>query len=330
MISCPVQTRLYERGRVIEQDFPFDALAGHLREHPESFAWVDLYQPQEADLAAVAAEFQLHPLAVEDALGEHERPKLDHYPGHLFVNVYAVEYRPADAGPQAHKAEISAFVTRRVLITVRKAPSDVRRLVERWDSEPDLAVQGGVNYLVYGLLDLVVDGQYAAARQIDEAMDAVEDVMLGEGGAPRPVRRRGFAQRRALAALRRAVAPMPDVVNEVNKAEIELVNDHLKPYYRDVEDHAKRTVESIEHSLTRINELLDADLAEQSNVLNDVTRKLAAWAAIIAVPTALTGYFGQNLPYPGFGKFWGFVQSLTLIVVSAGALYFYLKKRGWL
>lgn len=330
MISCPVQTRLYAEGRVIEQDFGFDALAGHLREHPASFAWVDLYQPQPADLAAVAEEFDLHPLAVEDALAEHERPKLDHYPGHLFINVYAVEYRPAETGPRTDKTEISAFITKRVLITVRKADSDVRRLIERWDTEPHLAVQGGVNYLVYGLLDLVVDGQYAAARAIDEAMDSVEDVMLGEGGAPRPVRLRGFALRRALAALRRAVAPMPDLVHEVDRAEIELVNDHLKPYYRDVEDHAQRTVESIEHSLTRINELLDADLAEQSNVLNDVTRKLAAWAAIIAVPTALTGYFGQNLPYPGFGKFWGFLQSLALIAVSASALFFYLKKRGWL
>ncbi|BCJ41892.1 magnesium transporter CorA [Actinoplanes ianthinogenes] len=325
-----MQTRLYERGRVIEQDFDFGALAGHLRERAESFAWVDLYQPQQADLAAVADEFGLHPLAVEDALAEHERPKLDHYPGHLFVNVYAVEYQPADSGPQVHKTEISAFITDRVVITVRKSPSDVRRLIERWDAEPDLAAKGGVNFLVYGLLDLVVDGQYSAARSIDEAMDSVEDVLLVAGGAPREVRMRGYEQRRALAALRRAVAPMPDVVNEVNRAEIELVNDHLKPYYRDVEDHAKRAVESIEHSLTRINELLDADLAEQSNVLNDVTRKLAAWAAIIAVPTALTGYFGQNLPYPGFGQLWGYAQSMTLIVLTATGLFFYLKKRGWL
>jgi magnesium transporter len=329
-ISCPVQTRLYAEGRVTEQDFGFDELAGHLRDHPDAVAWIDLYQPAEADLAAVAGEFGLHPLAVEDALGEHERPKLDRYPDHLFVNVYAVEYHPAADGQQIRKAEISAFITERVLITVRKASSDVDRIEQHWDADAALAAKGGVNYLVYGLLDLVVDGQYAAARAVDEAMDSVEDEMLGEGGAPRPVRMRGFAQRRALAALRRAVAPMPDVVAEVNRAEIELVNDHLKPYYRDVEDHARRTVESIEHSLTRINELLDADLNEQSNVLNDITRKLAAWAAIIAVPTALTGYFGQNLPYPGYEKPWGFVQSMTLIVISAGGLYFYLKKRGWL
>jgi magnesium transporter len=140
----------------------------------------------------------------------------------------------------------------------------------------------------------------------------------------------GFALRRSLAQLRRAVAPMQDVVAAMMRPDGDLLDDKLRPYYRDVEDHAERALESIEHSLTRITELLDADLNEQSNILNDITRKLAAWAAIIAVPTALTGYFGQNLPYPGYQKTWGFVESTALIIVLATGLYFYLKKRGWL
>ncbi len=316
---------------MVEEDFGYDALAGHLRDHPDSVGWLDLLEPSAEDLAAVAAEYGLHPLAIEDALAAHERPKLDRYPDHLFVNVYAVFFDHPGGGPAgAHKVEISAFVTERVLITVHKNEGDVGKLIERWDTDAELAAAGGVNFLLYGLFDVVVDSQYAAARQVDEAMDDVEDSMLGEGGAPRAVRMRGFALRRALAQLRRAVAPMQDVVAEVNRPDSGLVDEGLRPYYRDVEDHAERALESIEHSLTRITELLDADLSEQSNVLNDITRKLAAWAAIIAVPTALTGYFGQNLPYPGFGKVWGFVQSTTLIIVFATGLYLYLKKRGWL
>jgi magnesium transporter len=109
-----------------------------------------------------------------------------------------------------------------------------------------------------------------------------------------------------------------------------LVTQELEPYYRDVDDHARRATDAIETARERINSLLEADLNEQSNELNNVTRKLAAWAAIIAVPTALTGYFGQNVPYPGYEKWWGFLLSLGLMAVAAGGLYWYLKRRGWL
>lgn len=286
---------------------------------PGAVQWLDLHDPGPEDLRGVAERFGLHPLAVEDALQEHERPKIDKYHNHLFLNVYAVGFDPAD-GPR--KMEISAFVMPRVLVTVRKSDLDLESLLEDWAEAP------GVDSLVHRLLDLVVDGQYRIAQRIDEAMDAVEDRMLGDGPAPRDVRRHGFVLRRGLATLRRAVAPMPDVVRDVAR---ELAPEgHLRPYYRDVEDHARQAVDLLEHSRVRITELLDDDLAEQSNELNVVTRKLAAWAAIIAVPTALTGYFGQNLPYPGFGVWWGFLLSSALIVLSAGGLYVFLKRRGWL
>jgi magnesium transporter len=123
---------------------------------------------------------------------------------------------------------------------------------------------------------------------------------------------------------------MPDVVAQAMRPDFELVDEHLMPYFRDVEDHARHAEDQVEHLRDRIQSLLQADLAEQGNVLNDITRKLAAWAAIIAVPTALTGYFGQNLPYWGYEKFWGFLMSLGLIVGTASGLYIYLKKQGWL
>ncbi|GAA1580960.1 magnesium transporter CorA family protein [Actinoplanes couchii] len=318
-------SRLYVNGRLTAEGFGIDEAGERLRTAPDAVVWVDLDAPGAADLATLADEFGLHPLAVEDAVQEHERPKLDHYRNHLFLNVYAVTFDDADGTPR--KTEISAFITPRALITVRKTPFDLKTLTQRWDEEGRPA-GAGVDFLVYGLLDLVVDGQYRTAQRIDEAMDTVEDRMLGDGPAPRDVRRRGFVLRRALATLRRAVAPMPDVVRDVAK---ELAgDDHLRPYYRDVEDHARHAVDLIEHSRGRITELLDDDLAEQSNELNVVTRKLAAWAAIIAVPTALTGYFGQNVPYPGFGKWWGFLLSCALMLAAASGLYTFLKRRGWL
>ncbi|BCJ55435.1 magnesium transporter CorA [Actinoplanes sp. NBRC 14428] len=328
--ACPTTTRLYEGGGVVAEGFAVADIPGLLDEHPDAVVWLDLFDPDENALRTVAAQFGLHPLAVEDAVHDHQRPKLDRYPGHLFMNVYDVRVSADGPVPHLHKVEISAFLTGRALITVRKSAGDVSRLARRWDADAELARHGGVAFLVYGLLDVVVDGQFAAARTLDEAMDRAEDTMLEEGGAPRPVRMYAFGLRKSLAALRRAVAPMPELIAQVLRLEEGLVDEHLAPYYRDVDDHARRAAETIDHALGRINGLLEADLTEQSNALNDVTRKLAAWAAIIAVPTALTGFFGQNVPYWGYERVSGFVASLVLMVVSAGGLYIYLKRRGWL
>jgi magnesium transporter len=329
-LDCTTRTRLYENGKVIAEGFGADQVPAMLHDHPEAVLWLDLDDPELSDLESLGEEFHLHPLALEDAVQDHERPKIDRYRGHLFVNVYAVNLGIADGRSHFAKTEISAFVTDRALITVRKSLSDTDRLVERWDADADLGAHGGVAFLLYGLLDVVVDGHYAATQRLDAAMDEVEDVLLEEGGAPRAVRMHGVELRKLTAVVRRAVTPMPELVGRAMRSDLGLVDDHLRPYYRDVEDHAHQTVAQVEHLRDRIEGLLQADLAEQGNVLNAVTRKLAAWAAIIAVPTAITGFFGQNLPFWGFEKFWGFLLSLSLITVSAGGLYIYLKRRGWL
>ncbi|GAA3336389.1 magnesium transporter CorA family protein [Amorphoplanes nipponensis] len=328
--NCSTITRLYEAGKVVAEGFDPHEIGDQLAEHPDAVLWLDLFDPDENDLRIVADEFGLHPLAVEDAVHDLQRPKLDRYPGHLFMNVYEVHVEAGAPQPAMRQTEISAFITERALITVRKSPSDVSRLIRRWDADAELAPAGGVGFLVYGLLDVVVDGQFAAARRLDEAMDRTEDDMLEEGGAPRSVRLYGFGLRKTLAALRRPVAPMAGLIADVMHSDSRLVDERLAPYYRDVDDHARRATETIDSARDRINHLLEADLNEQSTALNDVTRKLAAWAAIIAVPTALTGFFGQNVPYWGYGKFWGFLVSLALIVGTATGLYLYLKRRGWL
>ncbi|MDQ7904095.1 magnesium transporter CorA family protein [Phytohabitans sp. ZYX-F-186] len=329
--SCPTQTRLYEDGTVIAEGFPAGQAARKLAAHPRAVLWLDLDDPEMADLAAIAEPFHLHPLAIEDAAQDHEAPKLQRYPGHLFLNVYALDIAADGDRLRLTKHEISAFVTDRALITVRKSSIDTAPLVQRWDADAALTAAGGVSFLLYGLLAVVVEGQFAAALRLDSAMDAVEDALLEEGAAPRPVRMRGVALRKLVAAVRRPVAPMPDLVSQAMRTdEGHLIDERLQPYYRDVEEHARHTVDEVEHLRDRIEGVLQADLAEQGNVLNDTTRKLAAWAAVIAVPTALTGFFGQNLPYPGYMTAWGFVLSTAVIAASAAGLYVYLRKRGWL
>ncbi len=329
-LKCPIQTRLLQDGKVIAADFAAAEVPDQLAQHPEAVLWLDLFDPGQADLQSIADEFRLHPLAVEDAVLDHERPKLDRYPGHLFLNVYAVEATTTSPHPEVRKAEISAFVTERALITARKSASDTTRLLRRWEANAELGVGTGVGFLLYGFLDVIVDDHNAVAQMIDQAMDHTEDVIMDEGAAPRDIRRQGYALRKALAALRRGVAPMPQLIEQLMRPDLDVVADSLQPYFRDIDDHARHASDTIDHAWDRINGLLEVDLNEQSNQLNDVTRKLAAWAAIIAVPTALTGYFGQNLPYPGYEKWWGFVMSTALIVTLAVGLYWYLKRQKWL
>ncbi|MGN9911171.1 magnesium transporter CorA family protein [Phytohabitans sp. LJ34] len=328
--SCPTQTRLYQDGAVVAEGFPAGEAAAKLDEHPEAVLWLDLEDPDTDDLAAIAGPFHLHPLALEDAVQDHEAPKLQRYPGHMFLNVYALDVDAAGDRLRLSKNEISAFVTERALITVRKSPGDTAPLIGRWDADAGLIAAGGVSFLLYGLLAVVVDGQFAAAQRVDAAVDAIEDTLLEEGGAPRPVRMRGVALRKLVATIRRPVAPMPDLVSQAMRTDGRTVDEQVAPYYTDVEEHARHTVDEVEHLRDRIEGVLQADLAEQGNVLNDITRKLAAWAAVIAVPTALTGFFGQNLPYPGYETTWGFVVSTVVIVACASGLYLYLRRRGWL
>ena len=289
--------------------------------------WLDLQDPSAEDLQVVVEEFGLHPLAVEDAVHEHQRPKIDRYRSHLFVNVYAV--RLAEGDEQIATSEISVFVTPRALITVRKSAFDIDALIARWDLDAELGRHATVSFLLYGLLDAVVDGHYEAIETLEARAEDLEDQLF----APRPdadIRRRGYRLRRALADLRRVVAPMHEVLGRLTRSDLQLATDELMPYYQDVADHVQRTSESVDSTRDLVASILDANLTEQSNQLNEITKKLASWAAIIAVPTAVTGFYGQNVPYPGFGSHAGFASSVLVIVGLAVAVYWLLRSRGWL
>ena len=325
---CPTRTRRWRDGVVVEEGFPAEVIAERLTAADGSFVWLDLFDPDEHDLAIVTEEFGLHPLAVEDAIQDHQRPKLDRYGTHLFVNMYATEF-DEDAGA-LRTSEVSAFITPRALITVRKSRFDVDALVARWDAGGELT-RFGVWFLVHGLLDAVVDGHDAAAGRITGELEALEDA-LDDSAARGEVRRRGFALRKALGTLRRCVAPMREVVGRLLRGDGEerQLPPGLRPYFEDVNDHVLQAADDVDASSDLVTGILDLNYNEQGNELNEITKRLAAWAAIIAVPTAVTGFYGQNVPYPGFSKEWGFATSSILIVVLAGGLYLLLRRRGWL
>ncbi|WP_261554016.1 magnesium transporter CorA family protein [Frankia tisae] len=325
---CPTRTRLYRQGALEEEGFPAEQISEKLAADHSTVVWLDLHNPTEEDLQIVVDEFGLHPLAVEDAIHPHQRPKVDRYRTHLFANMYAVSVSHDDA--TLTTGEISVFITGRALITVRKDEFDIDALIASWDFNTNL-VSGGndVAVLTYGLLDAVVDGHHASVQELD---DAVEDLQscLFDARPGIDIRRRAYELGAQLARLRRVVAPMQDVVARLVRNDSRLVNEELAPYFHDVSDHALRAAETIDAARDRINSIVEAQLNEQGAQLNEITKKLAAWAAIIAVPTAVTGFYGQNVPYPGFGHHAGFIASCIVMIVLAGGAWYMLRRNEWL
>ncbi|SDY10694.1 magnesium transporter [Amycolatopsis xylanica] len=321
------RTRLYRDGVLEAEDFPVDEVSKRL-DDPAAVVWLDLCDPTEDDFATIADELSLHRLAVEDALHARQRPKLDRYEKHSFLNTYAVRF---DSGPgQLDVTEISAFITENALVTVHKSGQfDIDALTRRWDEADNLA-KAGVGFLVHGLLDYVVDGQFEAVQALDEQLEELEDLVFDDSADHAEVQQRSSRLRKSLVALRRVVLPMREVVDTLMRRGLRIVDDELAPYFEDVRDHVRHASEWTDSLRELVATIRETQLNIQGNRLNIIMKKVTSWAAIIAVPTAITGFYGQNVPYPGFEQSWGFwVSTVAIIAVSAG-LYTIFKRRDWL
>ncbi|MEJ2855675.1 MULTISPECIES: magnesium transporter CorA family protein [unclassified Saccharothrix] len=320
-------SRLYRHGVLEAEGFPLRDAAGYLKE-PDAVVWLDLCGPSPEELAALADELGLHELAVEDALHPHERPKLHEYDTHCFLSAYAV--RLDQRTGRLATTELAAFLTDRALVTVRPDDSfDVATLTRRWDGSAHLA-KSGVGFLAHGLLDAVVDSHFEAVQALDEQIEALEDDVFADHPDHRAVQRRALDLRKSLVTLRRVVLPMREVVNALMRRDRSVVDETMYPYYQDVYDHVMRATEWTESLREMVATIRETQLNIQGNRLNLIMKKVTGWAAIIAVPTAITGFYGQNVPYPGSEQPWGFWVSTAAIVVLSGGLYALFKRRDWL
>ncbi|WP_345764196.1 magnesium transporter CorA family protein [Diaminobutyricibacter sp. McL0608] len=321
-----IHTRLYRNGVVELEDFPLADVSDHIEDETAT-VWVDFTNPTRKDLAALEEELGLHRLAVEDAINDFERPKLDRYDTHLFLAAYAV-HLDEKTGILTNQS-IKAFITPRALVTVHKKSFDIAAVVERWDKEPDLAVHG-VTFLLWGLLDTVVDGHFDTVQELDAQIEGLEDSLFDPKPKSTELQRRSFELRKSLVLLRRVILPMREVVNTLMRRDLEAIDTSMGPYFQDVYDHVLRATEWTESLRDLVNTVLETNISLQGNRMNLIMKKVTSWAAIIAVPTAITGFYGQNLPYPGFATQWGFIFSSALIVVGSVALYFAFKRNDWL
>ena len=325
--KCQARTRLYRDGRLELEGFPVAEISDHLVDEAVTI-WLDLRDPDPDDLNVLSEEFGLHPLAVEDAVYEHERPKLDRYGSHLFLTAYGARLDMASG--KLATSELSAFITKQALITVRKDDGlDIGAVVERWDANPDLA-RFGVGFLLYGLLDYIVDGHFETVQSMDEAVESLEDQLFATAPQSLEVQRRSFELRKSLVLLRRIVLPMREIVNSLLRPDLKVVTEVLLPSYHDIYDHVLRATEWTESLRDLVTSILETNLTIQGNRLNVVTKKVTGWAAIIAVPTLITGYYGMNVPYPGFDKPAGYAISLAAMVGAGLVLYFIFKRKDWL
>lgn len=322
------RTRLYRNGVLEREDFPVEEIS-EVADAPGVVVWLDLCTADGETLDAVEEEFGLHALAVEDAEHERQRPKVDHYASHVFVSAYGIAFGGTAGGVTS--SEVAMFVLPNALITVRKDHRfDIDAVVTRWDGLPDLAKEG-VGFLLYGMLDYIVDGHFSAVQDLDEQIDALEDDLFDDSRERiREVQRKSFSLRKDLVLLRRFVLPMREVVNGLMRRDLKIVSDQLMPYFQDVYDHVLRASEWTDSLRDMVGTILETNLTVQGNRMNLIMKKVTSWAAIIAVPTAVTGFYGQNLPYPGFGRVWGFAFSTAIIVIGAMLLYWVFRRKDWL
>jgi magnesium transporter len=209
---CQARTRLYRDGRLELEGFPVADISEYLADGSVTIR-LDLRGPGHDDLAVLSEEFGLHPLAVQAALHHSQRPKLDRYRSHLFLTAYGARLDPGTG--ELATSELAAFITGQALITVRNDDGlDIGAVVQRWDENPDLA-KFGVGYLLYGLLDYIVDGHVEAVQSLDDCMEELEDRLFDDAPHGLQVQRRSFQLRKSLVLLRRIVIPMREVVGEL-------------------------------------------------------------------------------------------------------------------
>ncbi|HRA76926.1 MAG TPA: magnesium transporter CorA family protein, partial [Propionicimonas sp.] len=329
-------SRVWREGAEVTSDFPLESLDGWLAE-PGATVWLDLLLAGPEDtgdgvLDQLAEELALDPLAVEDVREPHERPKATWHPNHLFFTSYALS---TDAGPDGIRLgqwQVSGFVLANALVTIRTADhGEFEEVLSRAAADGHLAE--GVGGLVHALLDTLVDDHFAAIQSLDDELEKLEDLLFDSSGGSREVLQGVFALRKALVRLRRVVLPMREVVGSLMRYRSERRHESLASLggqFDDLYDHVIRAAEWTESLRDLVGSIVETNLSLQDARLNEVMKKLAGWAAIISVPTAVTGWFGQNLPYPGFEAVSGLVQSAVLILVGTVGLYLLFRRIDWI
>ncbi len=296
--------------------------------HEDRFVWVGLYEPEEKLLREIQEEFGLHDLAIEDAHSAHQRPKLEQYDNCLFVVLRTAHL----AGEPQHVefGETHVFVGLRYVVSVRHGSLKSHvGLRARCEASQRLLAKGP-GFVLYALMDFVVDQYFPILEVLEEQVVELEEVLFGEKFVQETTSRI-YHLKRELLSIKRAVSPLVDVCSRLMRFDLDLVPEDTKPYFRDVYDHAIRINEMVDTLRELLATALEANLSIISVSQNKDTKRLAAWAAIIAAPTAIAGIYGMNFQFmPELGWRYGYWVVLGVIAVVCSGLWLGFKRSGWL
>ena len=322
-VDSVVNCAAYAAGRRLGP-VPLERAGDALR--PGQFVWVGLYEPGADLLEVVQGQFGLHDLAVEDARTAHQRPKLERYEDSLFVVLRTAQLTQTGL----EFGETHVFVGARYLVSVRHGSLRSHAAVRaRCESTPELLAKGPA-FVLHALMDFIVDQYFPIMETLEDQLEDLEAEIFGETMS-RGTTKRIYNLRRELVALKRAVVPLIDVCNRLSRFEGDLIPEDTRPYFRDVYDHVVRINEMIDTQRELLTTALDANLSLISVQQNEHTKRLAAWAAMIAVPTMIAGIYGMNFQVmPELQWSYGYYWSLAAMALACGALYFGFRRSGWL
>jgi magnesium transporter len=320
LINCVA----YEGGRKLA-DIPIETIDQWLL-RPGCFVWVALADATDDELRQMQREFDLHELAVEDARHGHQRPKVEEYGATLFVVMKLPELHQG----VLESGEVAIFVGANFVLSVRsRSPHGFLGVRERCEREPEHLRQGA-GFVLYALMDAVVDRYFPVLDALETELEGIEEQIFDRGAARWNIERL-YALKRRATEMRHAVAPLVEVVGKLHGGRVPAVCANTQEYFRDVHDHLARINAAIDAMRETIGTAIQVNLSMVTIEESETTKRLAAWAAIFAVSTALAGIWGMNFDsMPELHWRWGYPFALGLIAFAAGVLYWRFRRSGWL
>ena len=321
LINCVA----YQDGKKLA-DIPVVEISDYIA-RPDCFVWVALKDAQPDELATLKAEFDLHELAVEDAQHGHQRPKIEEYGDSLFTVLHTVTID----GDELKEGEVAIFVGRNYVLSVRNRSergfADVRARCER---EPEL-LRHGSGYVLYALLDSVVDRYFPVFDTLERQLEAIEERIFAGGSTTRANIEALYGLKHKLMTMKHAAGPLLDSIGKLHGGRVPQVCAGMSEYYRDIHDHLVRVNQNIDSMREMVTSATSVNLSLITLAENETTKRLAAYAALVAVPTMVAGVYGMNFEHmPELKWLWGYPFALTLMIGTDVYLWFRFRKSGWL
>ena len=320
LINCVV----YQNGVRIAE-IPSNEIHAYIG-RPDCFVWVALQEPDTTTLDQMQQEFGLHPLAVEDARHGHQRPKIEEYGDSLFVVLHMIE----PDGPDLRVGEVDIFVGPNYVLSVRsRAAKGFQEVRARCEREPDL-LRSGSGYVLYALMDAVVDRYFPVLETLEDELESIEERIF-DNMSPRANIEALYALKQRLMVVKHAVAPLLESTGNLTGGRVPSVCSGIREYFRDIYDHLARLNQEAEYIRETIGTAISVNLSMITLQENETMKRLAAYAALIAVPTAIAGIYGMNFEHmPELGWKYGYGLAVGVMVAIDGAIFYRLRKARWI